>query len=126
MAMGRGSCNAAQLLSLFLIVCLPLHSLAATHIVGDSQGWGFMSYTNWVNGKSFAAGDTLVFNYQAGLHNVVPVNAAGYRSCKASGSASTAATSGNDKFTLKKGTNYFICSLPGHCGAGMKIQAIAN
>ncbi|RWV99177.1 hypothetical protein GW17_00037928, partial [Ensete ventricosum] len=62
----------------------------------------------------------------AGLHNVVSVNAAGYRSCKASGSASKAATTGNDKVTLKKGANYFICSIPGHCEAGMKIQVIAN
>ncbi|XP_065037126.1 basic blue protein-like [Musa acuminata AAA Group] len=127
MAMGRGSRNAALLLSILLIACSPLNSLATTHVVGDSQGWGFsLSYANWANGKSFAPGDTLEFNYQAGLHNVVPVNAAGYRSCKASGSASKAATTGDDKFTLKKGANYFICSIPGHCEAGMKIQVIAN
>lgn len=64
-----------------------------------------------------------VFNYQAGQHNVVPVSVAGYRSCKASG---TAAATGNDKFSLKKGYNYFICSLPGHCEAGMKLQVVAN
>ncbi|KAG6517019.1 basic blue protein-like [Zingiber officinale] len=124
MAMGRGSCYAALLLSLLLLLCSPRHSFAATHDVGESQGWGFsLSYDNWARSKSFAAGDTLVFKYQAGQHNVVPVSVADYRSCKASGKA---AATGNDKFSLKKGYNYFICSLPGHCEAGMKLQVVAN
>lgn len=68
-----------------------------------------------------------VFNYASGQHNVVPVNGAGYQSCKATADdASQAATTGNDKFKLKRGANYFICSLPGHCEAGMKILVNAN
>lgn len=66
-----------------------------------------------------------VFNYQAGAHNVVPVSAAGYKTCRVS-DTSKAATTGNDKFALKKGANYFICSLPGHCAAGMRLQVIAD
>ncbi|OAY80239.1 Chemocyanin [Ananas comosus] len=128
MAMGRGSVNLVLLSFLFIMICAPRRTLADTHVVGGSQGWGFsVSYDNWAGGKSFATGDTLVFKYQAGLHNVVPVDAAGYRSCKASSSeASRAATTGDDKFTLKKGSNYFICSIPGHCAAGMKIQVLAQ
>ncbi|XP_010905831.1 basic blue protein [Elaeis guineensis] len=126
MAMGRGSCTTAVFLALLLIMCAPFHTLAATHVVGDSQGWGFsLSYADWANENTFAAGDTLVFNYQPGAHNVVPVSAAGYKTCKAS-DTSKAATTGNDKFTLKKGANYFICSLPGHCAAGMKLQVVAD
>lgn len=64
-----------------------------------------------------------VFNYQTGVHNVAPVSAAGYRSCKATGVASS---TGKDNFTLKKGANYFICSIPGHCSSGMKIQVTAH
>jgi uncharacterized cupredoxin-like copper-binding protein len=33
--------------------------------------------------------------------------------------------SGNDRVTLARGTNYFICSIPGHCQSGMKIAVTA-
>jgi hypothetical protein len=29
--------------------------------------------------------------------------------------------SGNDCVTLRRGTNYFICTFQGHCQSGMKI-----
>ncbi|RWV91153.1 hypothetical protein GW17_00046581 [Ensete ventricosum] len=68
MAMGRGSRNGALLLSILLIACSPLNSLAATHVVGDSQGWGFsMSYAKWADGKSFAPGDTLCLSLSLSL-----------------------------------------------------------
>ncbi|KAK9146347.1 hypothetical protein Sjap_006250 [Stephania japonica] len=128
MAMGRGN-GIKVLLLTFLVMAWSNHSDASTsHTVGDSQGWGFsVSYNNWADGHSFAAGDTLVFNYQQGMHNTVPVSLAGFRNCKASASElSKAQSSGNDKFTLKKGANYFLCSYQGHCSSGMKIQVNAN
>jgi hypothetical protein len=33
--------------------------------------------------------------------------------------------SGNDRITLSRGTNYFICGIPGHCVAGMKMAVTA-
>lgn len=163
MTMGRGSCTKVTLIVMLVIIWSPIESYAASHVVGDNQGWGFsVSYSDWAKGKSFASGDTLglfsyvlillaycikvlglffsifffltrllclsvlaVFNYQPGLHNVVLVTAAGYKNCKAPGAAE-AATSGNDNLTLKKGANYFICSIPGHCSAGMKLQVVAE
>jgi len=61
MGQGRGSCiTKVAVLAILVIVCSPSCSLAATHVVGDSQGWGFsVSYADWSNGKTFAAGDTL-------------------------------------------------------------------
>jgi hypothetical protein len=64
------------------------------------------------------------FRYNAKAHNVVPVSAAGYKSCSAPKGV-RALTTGNDRVTLKRGTNYFICSFPGHCQAGMKIAVTA-
>jgi hypothetical protein len=61
-----------------------------------------------------------VFKYDSTAHNVVAVNAAGYKGCSAPRSAKVY-TSGNDRVTLARGTNYFICSIPGHCQSGMKI-----
>ncbi|RZC81456.1 hypothetical protein C5167_044029 [Papaver somniferum] len=96
------------------------------HIVGGDRGWRFpskSSYNIWALHRSFAAGDTLHFKYSRGAHNIVRVDAAGYRKCKVSATESAkAVSSGSDKILLKKGINYFICSLPGHCAAGMKMK----
>lgn len=64
MAMGRGGGSSSTIMAVFLalllIMCVPFHALAATHVVGDSQGWGFsLSYTDWANKQTFEAGDTL-------------------------------------------------------------------
>jgi len=68
-----------------------------------------------------------VFNYQAGVHNAVAVSASEYRSCIVRSAADAAATtSGTARFNLKKGANYFICGVPGHCAAGMKLRVVAN
>jgi hypothetical protein len=63
----------------------------------------------------------VVFRYTPSAHNLVPVDAAGYRSCRAPRGARVF-RSGNDRVTLRRGTNYFICSFPGHCQSGMKIS----
>jgi hypothetical protein len=63
-----------------------------------------------------------VFKYPPGAHTVVAVNAAGYNSCSGGGKTYG---SGNDRITLSRGTNYFICGIPGHCVAGMKMAVTA-
>jgi len=65
-----------------------------------------------------------VFRYSPKAHNVVPVSATGYNSCAAPRGVRVL-TSGNDRVTLKRGVNYFICSFPGHCQAGMKVAVTA-
>jgi len=63
------------------------------------------------------------FNYDRSVHNVVAVDAGGYSGCRSSG---TPYSSGSDRVTLGPGTNYFICSLSGHCGMGMKMIVNAS
>ena len=111
-----------MVLGLVLVFALEATFVEGTnYVVGDRQGWGLnVQYARWTARKPFKAGDTLVFNYGVGLHNVVPVNANGYRACKPLG-GSRPLTSGKDKVTLRKGPNYFICSITGHCAGGMKI-----
>jgi uncharacterized cupredoxin-like copper-binding protein len=56
----------------------------------------------------------------------VAVSASEYRSCKVHSAADAAATAtGSATLSLKKGVNYFICGVPGHCAAGMKLRAVA-
>ncbi|CAK9179558.1 unnamed protein product [Ilex paraguariensis] len=109
-----------------LLLCFLLHSNianATTFTVGDSQGWGFAA-SSWPNGKSFKAGDILVFNYNPSMHNVVVVSKAAYDSCNIPAGAKTY-SSGKDQIKLAKGQNYFTCSFPGHCSSGMKIVVFA-
>ncbi|XP_020204688.1 basic blue protein [Cajanus cajan] len=119
MALGRGS-------AMVLLLCFLLHShmaRAATYKVGGPAGWTFNS-VGWPNGKRFRAGDTLVFNYGPGTHNVVAVNKGGYDSCKTPRGAKVY-RSGKDQIRLAKGQNYFICNFVGHCESGMKIAVNA-
>ncbi|CAL9119922.1 unnamed protein product, partial [Musa textilis] len=120
---GRSYIAALALICLCLFYHLEI-TAATEFTVGDSAGWSF-NVQNWPNGKSFKAGDVLVFKYEQGAHNVVVVDAEGYISCKPKAGSKTY-TSGNDNITLAAGTSYFICSFPGHCEAAVKIKVTAS
>ncbi|KAF5955145.1 hypothetical protein HYC85_008001 [Camellia sinensis] len=96
----------------------------ATYTVGGAGGWTF-NLSNWPKGKSFKAGDVLVFNYDPTAHNVVAVDRGGYGSCTTPASAKVYKT-GMDRISLAKGPNYFICNFAGHCQSGMKIAVNAS
>jgi hypothetical protein len=63
-----------------------------------------------------------VFKYNTTWHDVAWVSKGGYRNCIVSpkGRAPVYHT-GYDAVTLPRGTHYFICAMPGHCSAGMKL-----
>jgi hypothetical protein len=65
-----------------------------------------------------------VFNYNRAVHDVAVVNAAAYRSCVVPRGARVL-RSGRDKVRLGRGTHYFVCTVRGHCQAGMKIAVRA-
>ncbi|XP_068319531.1 basic blue protein-like [Pyrus communis] len=121
----QGRCSATQanvhLLFLFLTI---VSAKKTTFTVGDKSGWTF-NVENWTDGKKFKAGDELVFNYDPSLHNVAVVDANEYSSCSVSSSSRTF-TTGKDPVKLSKGLNYFICTVPGHCDAGVKISVNAS
>ncbi|KAB2046001.1 hypothetical protein ERO13_D01G168500v2 [Gossypium hirsutum] len=122
--MVQGRCSAVA--ATVLLCCLLLHfevAQSASFTVGGRGGWTFNAAA-WPKGKPFKAGDTLVFNYNPSIHNVVAVNRAGYKSCKAPKGAKVF-KSGKDQIKLKKGQNFFICNYIGHCQAGMKIAVTA-
>jgi hypothetical protein len=63
-----------------------------------------------------------VFKYSAAAHDVVEVSRSGYRSCSAESPKATFRT-GNDAVQLDGvRVRYFICAVPGHCAAGMKLE----
>ncbi|KAF8712830.1 hypothetical protein HU200_028603 [Digitaria exilis] len=97
---------------------------AASYTVGAPAGsWGLgTNYTLWSAGVTFRAGDQLVFKYAGGAHDVLEVTKADHDACSTSNPLATFAT-GDDVVTLVPGgvTRYFICGVPGHCAAGMKL-----
>jgi hypothetical protein len=64
-----------------------------------------------------------VFNYAKGMHTVVEVSAGEYMACTAANPlGSESDSSGATTVALKApGTHYYVCSITGHCGAGMKL-----
>ncbi|CAL1352672.1 unnamed protein product [Linum trigynum] len=53
---------------------------AASYTVSWTYGAG-----SWPSGKSFNAGDVIVFKYPKGIHNVAAVSSGGYSACSAAG-----------------------------------------
>ncbi|KAF8712832.1 hypothetical protein HU200_028605 [Digitaria exilis] len=101
----------------------------ASYTVGaPARSWGpGTNYTGWASGVTFHAGDQLVFKYTRGAQDVLEVSRMDYDAC--SGWAGfrcatlTSFSSGDDAVALPAGgvTRYFICGVPGHCDAGMKL-----
>ncbi|KAI3524444.1 hypothetical protein L1887_03099 [Cichorium endivia] len=102
-------------------------SMAQTrHVVGDALGWtippnGAAAYTTWASQQNFTVGDTLVFNFTTGMHNVAEVSQAAYGPCTTTNPISIT-TSGPATLTLAApGTHYYICTVGTHCQIGQKL-----
>ncbi|XP_040382288.1 chemocyanin-like [Oryza brachyantha] len=124
---------AASLSSLLAAVAIMASAASAggtSYTVGEPGGaWDLgTNLTAWASAVDgdLHPGDQLVFRYDASAHDVVEVTLAGYRSCSAAASSAVSAAAlrtGSDAVRLDgTGTRYFICSVPGHCGAGMKLR----
>ncbi|XP_006656866.1 basic blue protein-like [Oryza brachyantha] len=125
---GRSSASGVVLLSCLVVALLTESFPAAeaagtTYYVGDAGGWG-RNLDWWLAGKTFYAGDVLVFKYNREYHDVAVVGGKGYRRCKVPRST-VVLRSGYDQVTLRRGNNYFICGMPAHCDAGMKLAVKA-
>ncbi|KAF7059297.1 hypothetical protein CFC21_066218 [Triticum aestivum] len=111
----------AALVALLVASCAAA-AAATTFDVGDGHGWQTgLDYTTWTSDKTFAVGDTLVFNYTSKAHTVTEVNKSGYDACSGGNSLSND-DSGATTITLTTpGVHYFICDVAGHCAGGMKL-----
>ncbi|XP_059664058.1 blue copper protein-like [Cornus florida] len=103
----------------------PAPIFATEFIVGDNDGWKInFDYEAWAKGKMFMVGDTLVFKYTEGSHNVFKVNGTGFDQC-IKPPANEALTTGNDVITLKTpGNKWYICGVGQHCAMGNQKLAI--
>ncbi|KAF8669892.1 hypothetical protein HU200_051072 [Digitaria exilis] len=97
----------------------------ASYTVGDPGGsWDTKTnLDDWASSIDFRSGDELVFKYDASVHDVVEVTREGYRTCSPANAVSAVLRSGADTVQLNAtGRRYFICGVPGHCDAGMKLE----
>ncbi|CAA0813120.1 Cupredoxin superfamily protein [Striga hermonthica] len=116
------SSKIVQVLVVFVIAIAAEKSLAATHVVGGSQGWEQSTdFDSWASSQTFKVGDELEFKYTS-MHSVVELNEDAYKKCDV-GSPLNSFNDGDTKIKLNKaGTRYFACGTAGHCGGGMKVK----
>ncbi|XP_029126142.1 mavicyanin [Cajanus cajan] len=103
-------------------IFLPSIAMAKEFVVGDSHGWTLdFNYSAWAADKTFQVGDTLIFRYAVGEHNVFKVNGTLFQSCTVP-PASEALSTGSDHIVLATpGRKWYICGVEGHCNAGQKL-----
>ncbi|CAH9128280.1 unnamed protein product [Cuscuta epithymum] len=99
--------------------------------VGEEVGWNNCTkvndfYSQWSASKYFQVGDVLVFRFNPSNDNVFRVTAEDFTACTAP-SPIGLPTDGIEAFTLDTpGPAYFICSIPGRCQAGQKLQVFVH
>ncbi|OWM65929.1 blue copper protein-like [Punica granatum] len=101
-------------------------SAQTTYEVLDSLGWtippgGSVAYTAWAANKSFSVGDTLVFNYTTGQHDVAKVTKEAYDNCNATNPMSLETNGPTNMRLDSAGEHYFICTFSSHCNIGQKL-----
>nr|KAJ0217096.1 hypothetical protein LSAT_V11C300109930 [Lactuca sativa] len=94
--------------AIFVVVLLPLTTMATEYMVGDASGWTInYDYKAWVKDK--------VFYYPVNVHNVYKVNASSFATCTIP-PPRTGLTSGNDVVTLMTpGKKWYIYGVEEHC-----------
>ncbi|CAI0476689.1 unnamed protein product [Linum tenue] len=119
--------NKKMVVSMFAVVAAlavfaPMMASATQYVVGDETGWTKdFDYTTWTAGKQFFVGDSLVFNYPAGKHNVFKVNGTDFQQCSKP-LVGAPLTTGSDEIELKTtGRKWYICGVSGHCATGQKL-----
>ncbi|KAL3637889.1 hypothetical protein CASFOL_018337 [Castilleja foliolosa] len=99
------------------------------HIVGDSI-WSipptYDFYGNWSSSYSFHIGDTLYFDFDSGLYNVIQVSRGEFDSCSGN-QPLDALMYGPATFPLsRKGVFYFMCNVSNYCWLGQKVSVIVD
>ncbi|KAI3932056.1 hypothetical protein MKW92_008692 [Papaver armeniacum] len=98
---------------------------STTYTVGGTSGWDISTdLESWVQDKTFAVGDILLFQYSQ-IHSVSEVPKESYDQCNMTKVIKTS-SDGNTSIPLTTpGQHYFVCGNGLHCLGGMKIQVTA-
>ncbi|KAF9613469.1 hypothetical protein IFM89_008316 [Coptis chinensis] len=124
------ACSMNRLVGFLFVAISLLHCTSAqtTHIVGDASGWAVpladpTFYSSWASRQTFRVNDTLVFNFASARHDVATVTRTAYDACDASSPIGPVPTTSPVTVTLTaQGSQYYFCSIQGHCAAGQKLS----
>ncbi|CAK9310396.1 unnamed protein product [Citrullus colocynthis] len=98
-----------------------------THIVGDGVGWTIPPsdatfYVHWAAGKTFAVGDSLVFNFRIDVHDVERVPKRSFDICSDDQEIGDTIESGPATILLTApGEHYYISTENQDCQFGQKL-----
>ncbi|KAL7150181.1 hypothetical protein ABFS83_05G093100 [Erythranthe nasuta] len=115
--------RSAFLITMIIALAVAPAAFATDYTVGDDSGWKLgVNYTTWAEGKNFRVGDTIMFKYKSGAHNVMKVNGSDFQKCASSNETAVPLTTGNDVIPLATpGKKWYICTIGEHCFKGMKL-----
>ncbi|GER24696.1 early nodulin-like protein 17 [Striga asiatica] len=126
MAGGRGSANSVAATALVMMVAVTL-LVDVAQAASYNVPWTIPFNANWLQGKTFKVGDTLVFKFDKNKHDVMEVTKNGYDTCQPQSTGNGRKAASPATFNLKPGgTHYFICTKPGHCQGGMKTAVTTS
>ncbi|KAK1418473.1 hypothetical protein QVD17_27618 [Tagetes erecta] len=123
---------ASKLMMVIVVIAIASFRLPSTvaqtrHVVGDTFGWRVptdanSNYTTWASGKTFRVGDTLVFNFATGAHDVAEVTEAAYGPCNLANPIILITTGPADVVLNATGNHYYVCTIGPHCNLGQKFS----
>ncbi|GLU09674.1 hypothetical protein SLE2022_265210 [Rubroshorea leprosula] len=116
--------NMLFLTTIALAALLQNSAAQSTYNVGDASGWavnGAAFYSTWAGNKTFRVGDTLVFNFTSGRHNVAGVLKADFDACNTANTQFVNSTGPANIVLNSTGERYYICTFTGHCSSGQKL-----
>ncbi|KAA8534601.1 hypothetical protein F0562_032140 [Nyssa sinensis] len=114
---------------LVLMVTLLDRSFGVQYMVGDSV-WSIPPipdfYANWSSSLSFQIGDTLFFDFDSELHNVMQVSRREFDTCTASHPYKAFTVGPVIVPLIEQGVFYFICSVSKYCALGQKLAVTVH
>ncbi|KAI3495955.1 hypothetical protein L1887_38303 [Cichorium endivia] len=120
---------ASKLVFVLMVMVVAAFQLQTTvaqtrHVVGDALGWTIPpagAYTTWAANKTFTVGDSLIFNFTTGAHDVAEVTQAAYGPCTVANPITTIMTGPATVMLTAPGNHYYICTFGTHCQIGQKL-----
>ncbi|KAM5584038.1 umecyanin-like [Rosa sericea] len=107
-----------------LVIAIAAIAEGAEYTVGDNMGWMVPPtpdyYASWVSKYSFVENDTLVFNFEEGMHDITVLTKEDFDACNMKNPLFQSPKPGRVTVDASD-TFYFTCSFGQHCANGQKF-----
>ncbi|KAL1559463.1 mavicyanin-like [Salvia divinorum] len=117
------------LIALVVVLLVLWSSEGLQHRVGDSI-WSIPPtnnfYKNWSSSYIFHTGDTLYFDFDSGLYNVLQVSRGEFDMCTGYEPYKTFIDGPATIPLLMKGVFYYVCNVSNYCALGLKLWVIVE